>query len=298
MAEDKKDLTIIVLSYNSAEVIAAALSRLNREKYEMIAVDNASSDDSAKIIREHFPHIRLITTAQNIGYGRGNNLALKQVETDFALVLNPDAVFEEDSIERVLRVMKKDGTIALAGAMKFGVLENGKLVDEVVAKKASAGFFLGEDEAYYLTKFITGAAMFFNMKVMKEIGFFDEGFFLYGEDNELCKRTIRKGFKNVIVKDTKVVHPGGQSSKLGEEESEKICWHKYGWSKCYYTRCVHGVIAAKFKALRIIAKGLILALCEILRGKRIASSTKGMLRGSAGFLIGLKAFKENGESRG
>ena len=82
--------------------------------------------------------------------------------------------------------------------------------------------------------------------------FFDEGFFLYGEDNEICKRVVKKGFKTAIINDTKLLHIGNSSSKITNAESTKIYWHKFGWSKLYYTQKVHGTMVAKLKAIRII----------------------------------------------
>lgn len=298
MPDASKELTVVVLTYNSGAIIQAALARLDGRKHDVVVVDNASSDDSVRIVEEHFPQFTRLSSARNVGYGRGNNLALRQVKTEFALVLNPDATVEEDSIERVLKVLKSDPSIALAGAMKFRVFKDGRIADDASAKQANARFFLGEEKDFFLSKFILGAAMFFNMRAMREVGFFDERFFLYGEDNELCKRAMRHGFKTVVVKDTQVLHLGGQSSKRDEAEEQRIYWHKHGWSPCHYTRCMHGVIPAKLKALRILLKGGVLASWEMLRGRRITPATRGMLRGSFGFFIGQKAFTKDDEARG
>lgn len=77
----KKNLTIIILTHNSADIIGNSLSRINQEKYDLTVVDNASSDETITIIKRDFSKVNLIKLPQNIGYGRANNVALKQVQT-------------------------------------------------------------------------------------------------------------------------------------------------------------------------------------------------------------------------
>ena len=112
-------LTIIVLTYNSEHIVKRCLDNLNFEKYKVVVVDNASKDGTVELVRKNFPKAEIIQLEKNGGYGRGNNVALRQVKTEFALVLNPDAVIFEKDIEIVLDEMRANQKVAIAGPIMF-----------------------------------------------------------------------------------------------------------------------------------------------------------------------------------
>ena len=114
------NLTIIILTYNSAHIIKSCLDNLNFEKYKIIVVDNASKDGTAEFVRKNFSEAQVIELSQNLGYGNGNNVALELVKTEFALILNPDAMMFEKDIETVLDVMKKKSASSDGGACGVG----------------------------------------------------------------------------------------------------------------------------------------------------------------------------------
>ena len=82
-----KDLTIIIVTFNSSEVIGKCLENLNADKYDILVVDNTSSDDTYKIVENSFPKVEIIRNNQNSGYGRANNIGLRRAKTEFALIL-------------------------------------------------------------------------------------------------------------------------------------------------------------------------------------------------------------------
>ena len=292
-----KDLTIIFVTFNSAKIIKSALGRINFAKYEVMIVDNASKDDTVKIISKEFPKINLTKNKQNLGFSRANNIALRKVKTPFALVLNADAIINEKVIDRIIKVMKENQQIAMAGPFVY-YAENENLENEQICTHIKKSRHFSEDENCFFNQFITGAAMFMNMKLMKKIGFFDEGFFLYGEDNEIGKRVIKKGFKTAIVKDTKFHHLSGKSSEITEEERRKIIWHKFGWSKLYYTRRIWGIIPAYLKAIRMILKFSLLILRDFVKGRETSIVNKIALKGCVQFMFGIQAFDKNNNPRG
>jgi N-acetylglucosaminyl-diphospho-decaprenol L-rhamnosyltransferase len=295
----KKNLTIIILIYNSSHIIESCLNNLKFDEYEIIVVDNASIDNGIKIVQDKFPKARIIKLEKNIGYGRANNAALRQVKTEFALLMNADSVITDDNIKKITALMTKNQTIAIAGPIVYSCkLENGNIIEKDLCTKINhlKHKYL-EDENFYFSQFITGAAMFFNMKIMSEIGFFDEGFFLYCEDNEICKRAIKKGYKTAIIKNSKFYHLSGQSCALTKEEAFKINWHRFGWSKAYYAEKRWGVLIGKLKAIAMILKFGINSLKEKMSGK-INLRNQAALQGCYAYLIGLGAFDKNGDARG
>ena len=296
-------LTIAITTYNSGQLIKSSLENIDRNLFKIVVVDNASADDTIKIIEENFPDIEIIKNSKNIGFGRANNMVLNKATTDFALVLNVDAIITKDDILKTIEILKSHPEIALAGNIVHNAdYENSEIKNVRPCPKNLLQLSTNQQSLFYENKFITGAGMFMNMAIMRKIGFFDEGFFLYCEDNEICKRVLKKGFKTAIIKDTKLIHLGAKSSVLNLETAKKIYWHKFGWSKLYYTQKIHGRFLAILKAIRMIVKFSLKILQNRLTDKTknpliSLVETQG-LRGCIDYLKGLKAFDENDNPRG
>jgi GT2 family glycosyltransferase len=299
MINQKNNLTIILVTYNSEQIITNCLSNIVFEKNEVFVVDNNSSDATLRRIIENFDNVNIIKNNNNLGFARANNIALSQIKSDFALILNVDAQTSEEDIEKTIGIMSQNPDIAIAGGIVHNcVIENNKIISSYTCPKNLEQLKKEKPQEIYFNKFVTGAGMFLNMKIMRKIGFFDEGFFLYCEDNEICKRVIKKGFKTAIINDTKLLHICNSSSKITNQEIEKIYWHKYGWSKLYYTQKVHGIIIAKLKAIRMIAKFSIICVKELILNHKISVVKSQGLKGSIAYFIGLGAFDKNNKPRG
>ncbi|MFT6332442.1 MAG: GT2 family glycosyltransferase [Lentimonas sp.] len=292
-----KNLSIILVTFNSAKIISSSLSRINFNKYNVFVVDNASLDETCSIVSKDFPEAVLIKNNKNIGYGRANNIALREAKSDFSLLLNADAFISEETIDKIVSSMSKNDQVAIAGPFVYGCsnvdLENERLCTNI---KKTRSF--SEDDNFFFNQFITGAAMFMNMKIMRKINFFDEGFFLYGEDNEICKRAVKKGYKTAIAKNTKFHHLSGQSCDINQKTREKIIWHKIAWSKLYYTQKVHGIFIARLKAIRMILKFTLLIIKDLIKNRKISATNKSAFKGCIDFMVGLKAFDKNDNPRG
>jgi GT2 family glycosyltransferase len=297
---EKNKLTIIIVTYNSDAIINNCLTNISLEKNEVFVIDNNSSDKTLEIVANNFPAVKIIKNSKNIGFGRANNIGLLQTTNDFALILNVDAQITEEDIEKTIEIMLKNPDIAIAGGVVHNCIidENNKIISSYPCQKNLEQLKEEKPQELYFNKFVTGAGMFLNMKIMRKIGFFDEGFFLYCEDNEICKRAIKKGFKTAIFNDTKLLHIGNSSSKITDAESTKIYWHKFGWSKLYYTQKVHGIIVAKLKAIRMILKFSIICLKEFILNRKISAIKSQGLKGSIAYFIGLGAFDKNNKPRG
>jgi GT2 family glycosyltransferase len=157
-----KDLTIIIVTFNSSQVIEQCLSRLNAAKYDILVVDNASFDNTSQIVRDKFPEVKLIQSDKNLGYGRANNIGLRQTKTEFALVLNPDAFILEESTEIALGVLKNNPKIALASPQIFHTAD-------------AEATIVPQPGDYRLANFIIGGVLFMRLEVFRKFGFFDEG---------------------------------------------------------------------------------------------------------------------------
>ena len=298
-----KDLTIIILTYNSAQIVGSCLEKLNFEKYKVVLVDNASKDNTLELVRKNFPQVEIIALSQNIGYGNGNNVALKKVETEFALILNPDAMILEKDIEIVLQEMRQNPLAAMAGPI---VLDDYPLNKDEFEKKVAAldqdlttikSCYYEKVGQNYTARFLSGAALFMKMSAMQKIGFFDEEIFLYYEDDEICGRVRKNGYQNIIVPSATAFHlgGGGKSSGSSLKVVYKKNWH-FLWSKLYWKKLRKGSLSARRSAIRLIFMHLRKALFAFNREKAVANL--GSACGAFSFFIGLKSFDKQGNPRG
>lgn len=282
----KKDLTIIIVTFNSSEVIGKCLESLNADKYDVVVVDNASSDNTCQIIATNFPKVKLIQSGKNLGYGRGNNIALRQAETEFVLILNPDALILENGIEVCLNILKSNPQIALAST---GVTNN------------EVEFYQQSDDkgyGYVESNFIVGGVMFMRMEVFRKIGFFDEQFFMFAEDGEISDRSIANGYKNVLIENVKAFHEGGKSAKKTLAVIHRRFWH-LGWSKSKYKLARKGKFHTIRSSLRLSIVYFFEALfylCAFNIDKAVGKIA--FASGCFSYVIGLKAFDKNGNPRG
>jgi hypothetical protein len=295
-----KKLTIIITTYNSSQLIKSCIdSIINIPNIDIIIVDNYSSDNTIQIIETNFPNLKIIKNSKNLGFSFANNLALKIATTKYSLILNVDAKISQNDIFTTLKILEENPKIAIAGNIVHNCkLINGEITNPTPCPKNLLQLKGSQNDKFYINKFITGAGMYLNMDIMKKIGFFDEGFFLYCEDNEICKRAIKKGYNTAIIKNTTLIHVGGNSSSISPDELKKIYWHRFGWSKLYYCEKIYNKFFAKIKAIRMIINFSIKIIFEKIKSKKISLNNLQGLKGSIAYFIGKKAFDENNNPRG
>ena len=196
---NNKELTIIIVTFNSAEIIEKCLKSFDISKYDVFVIDNNSSDKTVEIVKNSFELVKVIENPKNMGFGRANNIGLNQAQTPFALILNPDAQIRDIDIETCLKHLKNNSQIALASPYTL----NEENFDN--SKKYKSCDIIYCD-------FVVGGIMFMNLENVRKFGFFDEQFFMFAEDSEICDKSILNGFKNAIFNDAFALHIGGKSS--------------------------------------------------------------------------------------
>lgn len=223
-------LTIIVLNYNAGDYLIDCLNSIRQLETEVevktVVIDNASRDTSIEKAKEKFPQFEYILNDKNLGFGAGNNIGLRQVETEYVLLLNPDTQLEKGVIPFLLKFMD-DNPLVGASSCKV-LLPNGQV--DLTAHRgfptplASLLYFFGNNSLYHLTDrdlnsthevdAITGAFFLARMQVLKKLNFFDEDFFLYAEDLDLCYRIKQLGFKIMYIPSVAILHNKGLSSGI------------------------------------------------------------------------------------
>ncbi|MCX6743125.1 MAG: glycosyltransferase family 2 protein [Candidatus Parcubacteria bacterium] len=207
------DISIIIVSYNTAYLIADCLASVEAShgmEKEIFVVDNASSDKSVELITTRFPAVKIIANQENKGFGPANNQGLLVCNGRYVIFLNPDTTIAQDTLQRAVSYMDENQRIGLAGAKILN--PDGSLQPSVSYKYPGEKFATGE-----LTGLpgeiacVLGAFMIARKSLLIDLHGFDEDFFLYGEDQDLCWRIRKKGFYIGCVENAEVLHWGGQS---------------------------------------------------------------------------------------
>ncbi len=235
MATD--DLTILINTFNSDEKIFDCLNSIDN-KYKILVIENSNNFDFKKKIESRYSNVTCELSGENLGYAKGNNLGLSKISTKFVLILNPDAILSKSAINQFFKSAETKP--------EFGII--GPAIQETKDKKYSN---LTRQENLIEVRNVKGFAMFLNLKHFKNIGFFDDNFFIYFEEIDLCKRLENNNIK--IYLDPKIIieHLGGSShnSSINFEMELSRNWH-WMWSSFYYYKKHHSYIYATFKILR------------------------------------------------
>lgn len=240
------NLSVIILSYNTKEMLRKCLIALQAEiakdtktKYEVIVVDNASTDGSLPMIEEEFPTVIRIQNKSNVGFAKGNNPGVRVAKGEYVLFLNSDAILEKQTEEYPLRfLLSFMDDHPQAGALTCRVnLSNGEIDDACHRgfptpwnslchfsglgklfpySKLINGYHLGYQHLNQVHEIdaLAGAFMLVRRKAGDQIGWWDEDYFFYGEDLDFCYELKQKGWKIFFVPDVTVVHYKGVSSGI------------------------------------------------------------------------------------
>ncbi len=237
----RRRLSVLLVSYNTCHLLDECLAKLHQALAQapdaadtrIIAVDNASRDDSVAHLRAHHPEVLLLTSPRNIGFGRANNLALPQVDSEFLLLINTDAFLAPESIRVALdhmaahprcgvlgvRLIGRDGTLQPScryfptpanqfaertGAYRWPLAHLwGRPVDDMAWDHASERRCDWVPGCFYLVR----------REVLQQVGLFDPRFFLYFEEVDHCRRVQAAGWTIDYSPRTSVVHIGGESAR-------------------------------------------------------------------------------------
>ena len=241
---NKVTLSIIIISYNTKELLKQCLESIvgNIAKplsYEIIVVDNNSQDDSVKMVKNL--KFKIIVNNDNVGFAKANNQGIKKSRGEYLLFLNPDTVVSKNTIPFMLNYIKKHPQI---GAATCRV----ELADQTLDDACHRGFptpwnalchFSGLEKLFPHIKVFSGyslgylnirktheidacagAFMVVPRKIGRQVDWWDEDYFWYGEDIDLCYRIKQKGFKVMFIPQVKIIHYKGASSGIKKTKSK------------------------------------------------------------------------------
>ena len=226
------DLAIIIVNWNTKRALCECLNSINSDQInvQVLVVDNASVDGSQEMVRTEFPHAQLLCSEENLGFGRANNWALDFVKAPYVLFLNPDTIVKQGTLDEMVEFMQTNLEVGGVGckitdgngdAQPLGLqtfptpfTEFFKFLfisEKTISKFAKTEFYHDPDKSGVINKY-PGCSLMVRTAVLNEIGKFDDRFFMYCEDVDLCKRINQSGWKLYYLSKAEVAHLGGEAS--------------------------------------------------------------------------------------
>lgn len=224
-----KKITIVIVSYNVRNYLVDCLDSVRKALEgidgEVFVVDNCSKDDSVSYVVAHYPDVHLIANQENVGFARANNQAIRQSESEYVLLLNPDTVVFENTIRSCISFM--DSHPEAGGAGVRMLTHEGKPAPEsrraIPTPWVAMLKMLGFTKRYYMSKLpwdepcqievVSGAFCLLRRKALDEIGLLDEDYFMYGEDIDLSYRMLHGGWQNWYLPYDIIHYKGGSTKK-------------------------------------------------------------------------------------
>lgn len=235
-------ITVIVVSYNTREMLRKCLESLfehgGRHELEVFVVENASRDDSASMVRETFPQVHLIENKVNRGFAAANNQAYEQATGQYVILLNPDAYIQPGAIENAVAFMEEHPECGLCGGRlvnldgdldpsarrfpnslyKFFTLSG--LSDRYPSSRlfGRGDFKYFDHNSLQEVDWVPGTFTVYRRRMLTQTGLFDERFYIYYEETDLCLRAKKNGWKVYFVPGAQVTHVGGGSARTRKDQ--------------------------------------------------------------------------------
>ena len=227
----EKNITFVIVSFKSSHIIEKCIQSIN-SNIKIIVVENSNNVVVKKYLENKFSNVEVIITKQNLGYGKGNNFGISKVKTQYAFILNPDAILEKNCLSELSKAqinLKDDFTILAPNLLNnYGYFSTPKnnLQNKILE-----------------VDYVKGFAILINLKKINFDKIFDENFFLFLEEIDLCKRIKNSGGKIFVAMNSKVQHTGKQASEYSLNIELCRNWH-WMWSLFYYNYKHFGVLIA------------------------------------------------------
>ena len=243
------NLTFVIVTFNSRKVIYDCLNSLPKD-FNKLIVENSSDEELKKELEQNYDKTEVILS-KNVGMGAGNNLGIIKSNTKYVYVLNPDVLLKHDTIPNINNSISQLENFAILSPMSdnpdypnyklnFGKTQNNdeKIINEVEE--------------------IDGYSMIINKDYFDQSVFFDENFFMYLENVDLCLRAKKNGGKLFIIKNSRIHHLGAQAvdDKHNEEIELSRNWH-WMWSKLYFNKKHRGILISTLLGLSSLLRNFL-----------------------------------------
>jgi GT2 family glycosyltransferase len=281
------DLSIIIAVWNARELVLDCVASIQAAaleiSYEVIVVDNGSTDGGAAAVRRQFPEVQAIALPRNIGFAAGNNQGLLKMNGRHAVLLNSDTIVMPGGLERCVRYLDENPDVGVVGPQllnpdrtKQNCIHNSPtLISEIVSQSLLRRLLPRRYPSKRVdyrkpveVESVLGACLFVRWEVIQEVGPLAEDYFFFLEDTDWCHRIRARGWKVAHIPDAWVIHLSGESSKKKLPLRTRIEYYR---SRYTFFRRNRGALA--HRALLAIVLGKVL-LGSLLGGRRAAEYRK------------------------
>ena len=259
MKLDLNNITFIIVTYQSENIVKNCLDSLPKDSKKII-VENSNNINLEKDLRAKYDNIEVILS-KNVGMGAGNNIGLKACKTKYAYVLNPDTKLNKDTMKNLIDTLNQVSDFTLASPLND---------NQNIPNYKKADLKQNINENILSVESIDGFSMLFNLKKFPDKNFFDENFFLYLENDDLCLRVKQKNEFVYVVKNSLINHKGGIATSENLEYLRN--WH-WSWSKFYYCKKHKGYIYALMQGLPKYLSSMVKYFFYFIINKKYKSKT-------------------------
>jgi GT2 family glycosyltransferase len=272
------DLTLAIVSYNAREELTACLESVFAStglgSFEVIVADNASSDGTVERLAERFPRVRVIASPENLGFGRASNLCWHEAKSSLVLFLNSDTLVPDRALDRMVELARNRPEAGAIGPrlldpsgeiqMSFGAMPG--IASELVQKLWNTGYARGKGplrrgvrrrysrERY--VDWVSAACLLTRRDTLETVSGFDETFFMYSEDIDLCARIRATGARILFTPDVEVVHLLGRSVA---KNRDRVVYESHR-SRLYFYEKHHRSLQVMLLKLYMGAKAAVLSV--------------------------------------
>ena len=243
MSISRQNLSVVIVTFNSEKVVYDCIDSIPRE-IKIVIVDNSNDKEFKENIEKKYDNLECILSSENLGMGSGNNLGLRHVKTDYAIILNPDVILEKNTIQEIISESKNISNFAVLAPLSVDPeYPNYKLKNKNQSDVSQ--------NSHFNVKSVDGYAMVLNLKKINQIEsfknykYFDENFFMYLENDDFCKRLIENNENIFIIPKSKIKHLGAKAvdPEYAHEVELSRNWH-WNWSKFYFNKKYNGYLYA------------------------------------------------------
>ena len=257
------NLSVIIVTYNTSEKIILDCLNSIQSGVKVIIVENSNNFIHKEKVNLRFPNTEIYCTGNNLGYGGGNNFGLQKVTSDYALILNPDIICDENLFKNISAVIDETKDFSIIGCQYLydKIFMPAGFFDQTKNNEFKLNFHNNNLNNLTEVEWVTGCSMLLNLRKFESNKIFDENFFLYFEEIDLCKSLIKKGQKIFTSKKLRIHHLGFKSSfEESLEERMEIDtlreWH-WMWSSFYFYKKNHSYFFALKKMFGKFIKSFI-----------------------------------------
>ena len=228
MSISRQNLSVVIVTIKSEKVIHSCIGSIN-QNIPIIVVEHSNNKNFKDELEQKYTNLKCILSKSNLGTGTGYNIGIKAAKTEYVLVLNADVVLEKNAIDELFLASKDLANFSILAPLEKNFVNYG-----IFNKKKS-----NEDMGVspFEVDFVDGFAMLLNKKNFKEADYFDESFFMYLENDDLCRRVKNKGGSIYVVPRSKINHLAAKTvdKKFEDEVEFSRNWH-WIWSKFYFNK--------------------------------------------------------------